>query len=100
MKLNKILIALAATAMVGCSSDDVMEFSANQVPEDSRMIELNENFVLAGVGAEGNITRTHWEQDATTGALVNKFLPIWATVPAGGNMTKLSQVNDYSSRCV
>lgn len=79
MKLNKILMALAATAIVGCTSDDLNDFSAKQAPEDSRMIELNSNFVLAGVGEEGAMTRTHWEQDPETKALVNKFLPILAT---------------------
>lgn len=85
MKLNKILMAIAATAIVGCTSDDLNDFSAKQAPEDSRMIELDQNFVLAGVGDEGITTRTHWEQDATTKALKNKFLPIWKTAPAGGN---------------
>lgn len=78
MKLNKILMALAATAIVGCTSDDLNDFSAKQAPEDSRMIELDQNFVIAGVGAEGSITRTHWEQDPETKGLVNKFLPIWS----------------------
>ena len=79
MKLNKILMALAATAVVGCTSDDLNEFSTKQAAEDSRLVELNENFVLAGVGEGGSMTRTHWEQDATTGALVNKFLPIYTS---------------------
>ena len=84
MKLNKILMVLAATAIVGCTSDDLNDFTANQAVEDSRLVELDPNFVLAGVGADGVATRTHWEQ-AASGALVNKFLPIWATAPAGGN---------------
>ena len=85
MKLNKIFMALAATAFVACSSEDLSDFSANQAPEqDSRLIELDPNFAIAGVGVEGNVTRTHWEFNAA-GALVNKFLPIWDTAPAGGN---------------
>ena len=81
MKLNKILMALAATAIVGCTSDDLNDFSAKQAPEDSRMIELNENFMISGVGVDGAMTRTHWEWDdpATKKTLVNKFLPIYNT---------------------
>ena len=74
MKLNKFLMAFAAVAMVGCSSEDVMDFSANQAPEDSRMIQLDENFAIAGVSTDDGVTRTHWEQSGTK--LVNKFLPI------------------------
>ena len=83
MKLNKILMALAAMAMVGCSSEDVNDFSANQAIDEAGLIQLDDNFVIAGVGEEGDVTRTHWEKNAA-GALVNKFLPIWATAPAGG----------------
>ena len=83
MKLNKIFMALAAMAIVGCSSEDLNEFAPQQPVEDSRLVELNPNFVLAGVGAEGSVTRTHWE--LTGGKLVNKFLPIWNSAPAGGN---------------
>jgi len=83
MKLNKILMALAATAVVGCTSDDLNDFGSKQAAEDSRLVELNENFVLAGVGEGGSMTRTHWEQDATTGALVNKFLPIYKSTTDG-----------------
>lgn len=90
MKLNKILMALAATAIVGCTSDDLNDFSAKQAPEDSRMIELNSNFVLAGVGEEGAMTRTHWEQDPETKALVNKFLPIYNGDAVAGNKLNLS----------
>lgn len=87
MKLNKILMALAATAVVGCTSDDLNDFGSKQAAEDSRLIELNQNFVLAGVGAEGAATRTHWAPDATTGALVNMFLPIYtATATFGGTL--------------
>ena len=75
MKLNKILMVLAATAIVGCTNEDLNDFSAKQAPEDSRMIQLNENFVISGVGVDGDITRTHWE--LKDGALVNKFLPIY-----------------------
>ena len=75
MKLNKILMAFAAMAMVGCSSEDLNDFSASQAPEDSRLIQLDENFAIAGVGVDDATTRTHWEQ-LPSGALVNKFLPI------------------------
>ena len=98
MKLNKILMALAATAIVGCTSDDLNDFSAKQAPEDSRMIELNSNFVLAGVGAEGAMTRTHWEQDPETKALVNKFLPIYTTAPDGTKkLDALVEDGDYEA---
>ena len=81
-------MALAAMAIVGCSSEDVSDFTAKQATnEDSRLVELNPNFVLAGVGEEGDMTRTHWEQDPTTKAFVNKFLPIYnATAAAGQNL--------------
>ena len=75
MKLNKIFMALAAMAIVSCSSEDVSDFtSTQQAPEDSRLIQLDSNFALAGVGDEGSTTRTHWEMDG--GSLKNKFLPI------------------------
>ena len=82
MKLNKILMALSAMAIVGCSSEDFNDPSVAQAIDDSRLIQLDDNFVLAGVGEVGSITRTHWEQDATTKNLVNKFLPIYSTDPA------------------
>ena len=86
MKLNKILMVLAATAIVGCTSEDLNDFSAKQAPEDSRLIELNSDFAIAGVGVEGAMTRTHWEADPTLG-LVNKFLPIYnATAAATQNL--------------
>ena len=85
MKLNKILMALSAMAIVGCSSEDFNDPSVTQAIDDSRLIQLDENFILAGVG-EVNTTRTHWDTDATTGAFVNQFLPIWATAPGGANM--------------
>ena len=84
MKLNKILMALAATAIVGCTSDDLNDFSAKQAPEDSRMIELNENFVISGVGVDDAMTRTHWTME--DGALVNKFLPIYGKNFSAGDM--------------
>lgn len=84
MKLNKIFMALAATAIVGCTSEDVSDFTATQAIEDSNLIELTPDFAIAGVGVEGGTTRTHW--DMVSGSLVNKFLPIWATAPAGGNV--------------
>jgi len=77
MKLNKISMVLAAMAIVGCSSEDVSEFGAKQALEDSRLVELTPDFVIAGVGESGVNTRTHWEQTAS-GALVNKFLPIYS----------------------
>ena len=85
MKLNKILMALSAMAIVGCSSEDFNDPSVTQAIDDSRLIQLDENFILAGVG-EVNTTRTHWDTDPTTGAFVNQFLPIWgATAPAAGD---------------
>lgn len=94
MKLNKILMALAATAIVGCTSDDLNDFSAKQAPEDSRMIELNENFILAGVGVEGNLTRTHWYQDPETKGLANMFLPILAQDAANTKYLYNPEVGD------
>lgn len=85
MKLNKILMALSAMAIVGCSSEDFNDPSVAQAIDDSSLVQLGENFVLAGVGEDGNTMRTHWELTAT-GALTNKFLPIWGTAPAGGNL--------------
>jgi len=78
MKLNKISMVLAAMAIVGCSSEDVSEFGAKQALEDSRLVELTPDFVIAGVGDQGVATRTHWEWAGTPGssALTNKFLPI------------------------
>ena len=84
MKLNKIFMALAATAMVGCSSEDVMDFSANQAVEDSNLIQLSPDFALAGVGDEGNLTRTHWEFAGKS--LVNKFLPIYSKDGSTGDL--------------
>ncbi len=82
MKLNKIFMAVAAMAIVGCSSDDLNVAAPEQAAEDSRLVELNPNFVLAGVGVEDTGTRTHWEQNATTKALQNKFLPIYNATAA------------------
>lgn len=84
MKLNKIFMAVAAMAIVGCSSDDFNVAAPEQAVDDSRLVELNPDFVLAGVGVEDTGTRTHWEQDATTKALVNKFLPIYNATAAAG----------------
>lgn len=89
MKLNKISMVLAAMAIVGCSSEDVSEFGAKQALEDSRLVELTPDFVLAGVGESGVNTRTHWEWEGTPGSspLVNKFLPIYkATATFGGKL--------------
>lgn len=97
MKLNKLFIALAATAFVACSSDDLGDFSANQALEqDSRLVELSPNFAIAGVGVENATTRTHWEQDAVSGALVNNFLPIWATAPAGGLISAYAALEEQA----
>lgn len=82
MKLNKILMAFAAMAIVGCSSDDLSDFTANQAPEDSRMIQLDENFAIAGVGNDGDVTRTHWAMSG--GDVVNVFLPTYANNVAAG----------------
>ena len=86
MKLNKIFMALAAMAIVGCSSDDLSVVApGQQAAEDSQLIELNPNFVIAGVGVEDNGTRTHWDFDPSgSGALVNYFLPIYGTGAAAG----------------
>ena len=84
MKLNKILMVLAATAIVGCTSDDLNDFTANQAPEDSRMIQLDPNFAIAGVGEGDAITRTHWDQDGSK--LVNKFLPILTSAYAADDV--------------
>ena len=84
MKLNKILMALAATAIVGCTSEDVNDFTAKQAPEDSRLVELNSNFVLAGIGEESSGTRTHWEMAGTS--LKNKFLPILSDASGAGEL--------------
>lgn len=77
MKINKLFMGLAAMAFVGCSSDDLNVIAPEQTVEDARLVELDPNFVIAGVGAEASGTRTHWEQDPTTKALVNKFLPTY-----------------------
>ena len=74
MKLNKLFMGLAAMAFVGCSSDDLNLIAPEQAAEDSRLVELNSNFVLAGIGEESSGTRTHWEM--VSGSLKNKFLPI------------------------
>ena len=97
MKVNKIFMALAAMAMVGCSSEDVMDFTGNQAAEDSRLIQLNPDFALAGVGADDNTTRTHFEvlSDYT---VVNKFLPIYGATAAGG--MKLNQAVQLEKEAV
>lgn len=82
MKLNKLFMGLAAMAIVGCSSDDLNVAAPEQAAEDSRLVELNPNFVIAGVGVEDTGTRTHWEM--VSGSLKNKFLPI-LTVDAAAN---------------
>ena len=77
MKINKLFMGLAAMAFVGYSSDDLNVIAPEQAVEDARLVELDPNFVIAGVGAEASGTRTHWEQDPTTKALFNKFLPTY-----------------------
>lgn len=74
MKLNKLFMGLAAMAIVGCSSDDLNVAAPEQAAEDSRMIQLDPNFAIAGVGVEDTGTRTHWYNDG--GNLANQFLPI------------------------
>ncbi|MBR1502404.1 MAG: hypothetical protein IJ618_00785, partial [Prevotella sp.] len=98
MKINKLFIGLAAMAFVGCSSDDFNLTAPEQAVEDARLVELNPNFVIAGVGEEGSGTRTHWEQDATTKALYNVFLPIWKTAPTAGNF--ISKDADLEAQAV
>jgi len=90
MKFNKISMVLAALAFVGCSSEDLNEFAATPAAEDSNLIQLGSDFVLAGVGAEGTTTRTHWEWEdpATKKKLVNKFLPIYTAAPGGLKLDK------------
>lgn len=99
MKLNKILMVLAATAIVGCTSDDLNDFTANQAPEDSRMIQLDPNFAIAGVGAEASGTRTHWYNDG--GKLVNQFLPILTGAYAADEVldTKVDKLNQAVGLC-
>ena len=87
MKLNKISMFLAAMALVGCSSEDFNDPSVAQAIEDSRLVELGPNFVIAGAGVDDNTMRTHWAQDATTKALYNVFLPIWGTTAPDGTNT-------------
>ncbi len=90
MKFNKISMVLAALAFVGCSSEDLNEFSATPAVEDSNLIQLGSDFVLAGVGADGTTTRTHWELSGTS--LVNKFLPIWAANPTTGTIADFANL--------
>lgn len=88
MKLNKISMVLAAMAIVGCSSEDLNEFGTKQAAEDSRLVELTPDFVIAGVGDQGVATRTHWEM--VGGSLKNKFLPIYNGSAVAGNKLNLS----------
>jgi hypothetical protein len=83
MKLNKISMFLAAMALVGCSNEDFNDPSVAQAIDDSSLVQLGENFVLAGVGEVDNTMRTHWEN--VGGSLVNKFLPIYAVAPTAGD---------------
>ena len=84
MKLNKILMAFAAMAMVGCSSEDFNDPSVTQAINDSRLIQLDDNFAIAGVGVDDATTRTHWEQDAS--GLHNKFLPILSSASVANEL--------------
>ena len=96
MKLNKIFMALAAMAVVGCSSDDLNVLAPEQqAAEDSQLIQLDPNFAIAGVGVEDTGTRTHWEWEGTPGSspLVNKFLPIYAVAPAGASLDNYFDLN-------
>ena len=77
MKINKLFMGLAAMAFVACSSDDLSMIAPEQAVDDARLVELDPNFVIAGVGEEGSGTRTHWAQDPETKALQNVFLPIY-----------------------
>ena len=105
MKLNKIFMALAAMAVVGCSSDDLNVLAPEQqAAEDSQLIQLDPNFVIAGVGAEDNGTRTHWEK-AASGALVNKFLPTYTAGASFANLlydntTPANSVADLTAQAV
>ena len=87
MKLNKILMALSAMAIVGCSSEDFNDPSVAQAIDDSSLVQLGENFILAGAGETGNTMRTHWDWEGTPGnsPLINQFLPIWAALPSAGD---------------
>lgn len=80
MKLNKISLVLAAMALVGCSSEDVSDFSANQTIDENGLVQLSPNFVLAGVGQDDATTRTHW--NVVGGAVRNVFLPIYNSTAA------------------
>ena len=82
MKLNKISLVLAAMALVGCSSDDFSDFSANQTIDENGLVQLSPNFVLAGVGQDDATTRTHW--NVVGGAVKNVFLPIYNAGAATG----------------
>ena len=75
MKLNKIFMALSAMAIVGCSSEDFNDPSVAQAIDDSRLIQLDESFVLAGVGEGDGVTRSHWDQAGKS--VVNVFLPVF-----------------------
>jgi hypothetical protein len=85
MKLNKISLVFAAMALVGCSSEDVSDFSANQTIDENGLVQLSPDFVLTGVGQEDATTRTHWDIDAK-GAVFNQFLPIYNAGAAAGQM--------------
>ena len=94
MKLNKIFMALAAMAVVGCSSDDLnVAAPEQQAAEDSQLIQLDPNFAIAGVGAEDNGTRTHWDWNGDKTALVNMFLPTYnATAAAGDDLDDAAEL--------
>ena len=99
MKLNKILMALSAMAIVGCSSEDFNDPSVAQAIDDSRLVQLDENFAIAGVGEVDNTMRTHWDNDG--GKLVNKFLPILTADYASGNVldTKVNKLKQAVGLC-
>ena len=97
MKLNKLFMGLAAMAIVGCSSDDLNVAAPDQAVEDSRLVELNPNFVLAGVGVEDTGTRTHWE--LVDGSLKNKFLPIYEIDGTAGDFLSAVAAPDEVGLC-
>ncbi len=86
MKLNKIFMAFAAVAMVGCSSEDLNDFSANQAIDESGLVQLDPNFVIGGFGEDDATTRTHWGVNGD-GSVYNTFLPIFnLNASAGENL--------------
>ena len=102
MKLNKILMALSAMAIVGCSSEDFNDPSVAQAIDDSRLIQLDENFVLTGVGEVDNTMRTHWDWEGTPGSspLINKFLPTYGAGAAAGQALNVAVGDNLTKQAV